>query len=72
MGFKGVYITCFPDVGFLPSFQSLGRMLHILKVFFHVLNVRRFQCLFQGQFLLDNIIDKDKTYEFPVELMVRI
>ena len=25
---------------------------------------------FQGQFLLDNFIDKDKHYEFPIELMV--
>ena len=31
-----------------------------------------FLCLFQGQFLLDNFIDKSKLYEFPVELMVRI
>ena len=26
--------------------------------------------IFQGQFLLENLIDKDRDYEFPVELQV--
>lgn len=32
--------------------------------------ILKFTSFFQGQFLLDNIIDKDKKYEFPMEFEV--
>ena len=28
-------------------------------------------CLLQGQFLLENIVDKERKYEFPLEFEVR-
>lgn len=28
--------------------------------------------MFQGQFLLENIVDRDQKYEFPLELEVKL
>ena len=47
-------------VDYEPFFQSL------YVASFLILDIT----FFQGQFLLDNFIDKDKHYEFPIELMV--
>ena len=57
--------------------QNLCKIMNwneITNPLFESLDVASFLILditfFQGQFLLDNFIDKDKHYEFPIELMV--
>ena len=59
-------------------FQWVLRNTYLDAPAFHDVQGRVFQwvdefilCLLQGQFLLENIVDKERKYEFPLEFEVR-